>query len=178
MIEEPPTFEISYTKPFVAELRRHYRRSGRLPWLVPATRVAVPLALCGLGAWIAYPHRHHLAASGVLGDLAPLAAFLVLFVSFPWLQRLIMYSRVRKSPMGRSPVRLELTPQGVSTSMAVGSAQMTWAAFPKARQFEDGFLLFQGPRAAFWLPLGCMVAGQPADVEELLRANVADFRRA
>ena len=178
MTDEPLTFEITYTKPFVAELLRRYRRSGRIPWLVPALRVVLPLVFCGLIAWLIYLHRLHPTRNNLSRDLYPLVGGLAVFILSPWIQRWQMYSRVRKTPLGHAPIRLEMTLQGVATHTAVGDAQLTWAAFPKARQFDDGFMLFQGPRAAYWLPLRCMVSGQPTEVEELLRAHVADFRRA
>ena len=44
---EPPTFEITYARPFVGELLRRYRRSGRLASVWAALRI---VALVVLGA--------------------------------------------------------------------------------------------------------------------------------
>ena len=176
MTGQPPTFEITYSRRFVAEMLRHFQRSGPRPWLLPAVQIAVPPVLGGLAVWMAYPHRHHLASSGMVGNLCPLIACALMFIFYPHWVTLVMYSRARRLPMYRQPIRVEVTPQGLSTITTVGRSELTWAAFFKAQQFPDGFLLLQGPRARFWRPGRALVAGRPADVAALVRAHRADFR--
>ncbi|MBE7211889.1 MAG: YcxB family protein [Gluconacetobacter diazotrophicus] len=178
MTDQPPAFEFTYTRPYIAEMLRRFGRAGRLPWLGTAVRVAVPLACIVLTAWMIHAHWGHLARSHTLGNLLPVALGALACGLYPQWMCLVMYQRVRKLPMYRTPIRVELTPQGLSTTTAVGHTQLAWAAFPKARQFPDGFLLLHGPRAAFWLPLRALVAGESADAAALLGAHVADFQRA
>ena len=55
--------------------------------------------------------------------------------------------------------------------------RMEWNNFTKARRFNDGMLLFQGPHVFNWLPN--VAAVEPTTVQaanELIKANVTEYR--
>lgn len=165
-----PTFEIMLSESFAIEMFGRYYQSQ---WFA---RFVIPLRVFG-GVLFA-----SLAVIGIVVGTYISAVFLALFVPLAIfskrIENRILVWRIRKSPYMFERVRIELSPEGFTAVQAKGNAHMNWSAFTAARQFDDGFLLLQGPSQFNWLPVSAMTQGSAGEVEELLRKNIADYEYA
>lgn len=110
--------------------------------------------------------------SGVFGAIIG-----VMLLGWPidaWLMR----RRFRKSPFRDENYQFVLSDDGAHVVSQNSDTRIAWAVFTKARQFSDGFLLFQGPGLFNWLPdSAAFTPACLAEAEQLIRAHVTDFRK-
>jgi hypothetical protein len=96
-----------------------------------------------------------------------------------WLRLLNSWStrrRFRQSPSYNDDIVICLSETGMRTRSNLGETCINWKAFTKARQFPDGFLLFQGPSVFNWFPNAAAVAPFTVSVAlNLVRDQVSDF---
>lgn len=105
-----------------------------------------------------------------------LAVAIGLFVGGRWYFKKWSIAVFRKSPLNNRKIRAQLTENGVEWTTPLGASQLTWAAFTKAWEFDDGFLLQEQIRFHHWLPFAAMTEGRPEEAEDLIRRNIADFK--
>ncbi len=134
--------------------------------------VGIPL-LCALMLWHFYQEEWFLGA--MIGVLTVICPFL------PILGRYAVQEQLRKSfqqsPFRDELLRIELRDDGFHAKGDISTVDLHWSAFTKVVHFEDGFLLFQGPQVANWIPVRYLEdAAALADLEALLDANIAEHK--
>jgi hypothetical protein len=85
--------------------------------------------------------------------------------------------RLKGSPLENAIVRVWLRPDCLEFEGASTRARFPWDSFTAARFFEDGLLLFDGPRSYRWLPNTGLSGATPVEVEARVREWVADSTR-
>jgi hypothetical protein len=104
------------------------------------------------------------------------AAFGALVVGWP-VDKALLRWRFRKSPYRDDDLELTLSDEGVFIKGNTAEMRLSWSVFTKARRFEDGLLLFQGPHLFNWLPdTAAVEPTTPGALLELVRRHVNDFR--
>lgn len=164
-----PVFEFEFSEPFLIESFRRYRRTKTLaPYAVPLKAV---LGLCLAGLMIVC------VLVEIYWGAALISFFLALLVLSHRIDERQIARRFRKSPHRDDRIRFCLSAAGITITGAKSNGQANWAAFTAARRLDDGFLLFQGPEFFSWLPFKAVVEGTTEEAEELIRANVPDYKR-
>ena len=149
---------------------RRYRASGKNARFVAILKGFLGLCLVGLIVLC--------ALAKIYWGVAFIATFLTLLVFARRLDEWVIGRRFRKSPYHDEHVRIQLSTEGLTTTTTKSSAQHSWAVFTKACRLADGFLLFHVPDIFNWLPIRAITEGTAEEAEELIRANVADYKRA
>ena len=163
------TFAITYTEAFLLEALRRDSRCQKKSHRTPAKMIALGLLLAVI-----------LAVAIQTRNAFPITLLIVLVGMLPAIQLLQNRQTSRafqKSPYRNEQLLIHLSEDGFAAEGTVANQQMSWAAFTSARQFEDGFLLYQGQGVFNWLPASALTAGTVADAELLLRDHIADFER-
>ena len=93
-----------------------------------------------------------LLINGVMVGFVVLLAALVILRFSPKLETIYVRTRFAKSPYRNSDVVFTLSDSGVHVVGEYEESRLGWQLFTKARRFNDGLLLFQGPRMFSWLP--------------------------
>ena len=163
-----PTFEFTFSESFLVEMFRQYRRSRKLARYVTLFKVVLGLCLVGVIAVCLFART--------FPGACVISLFLALLVFSPRIDEWLVTKRFRKSPYHNERVRIQLSPDGLLVQCTKSTSQLGWTVFTGARRFEEGFLLFQGPGAFNWLPVNSMTEGTLEQAEELIRANVSDYK--
>jgi hypothetical protein len=72
---------------------------------------------------------------------------------------------------------MEFREDGYHATTAIANTDLSWAAFSKVVHFRDGFLLFQGPHLANWVPVRYLEDPDSlVELEALLRDMIDDHR--
>ncbi len=82
----------------------------------------------------------------------------------------------RKSPHINEHVEITLNENGFQAISSKSETKTKWSAFTKAVAFNDGFLLFQGPRFFNWLPLNKISEGNVEKLSDLIRTNIKKYK--
>ena len=83
----------------------------------------------------------------------------------------------KKSPYRDEHLTIELTDQGFHALSEKQDVKLSWSVFTKVVQFNDGFLLFQGPKWFNWIPVSSLSdSSQAAELESLLRSKIREYR--
>lgn len=131
----------------VEALKRHRsQRGGRRSWL--AFRCfGGALFLMGVVGGIVGSNYIVAVGSLVLGSL----------VIFPHkLDEFLTKHNVRNSPHCNAELTVTISEDGFRVSSLLEDSLLKWAAFTKSLIFDDGALLFQGPKVVHWIPRGAM----------------------
>ena len=102
--------------------------------------------------------------------------FGAILVGWP-IDSFVLRRRFKKSPYYNDQLIITISDQGLEAIGKSSSVRMEWNIFTKARRFNDGMLLFQGPHVFNWLPN--VAAVEPTTVQaanELIKANVTEYR--
>lgn len=161
-------FDILYSAGYLIESLKRYRltRWWRQGWRGLEFLLAMALVGCG----VFFIRAHFLVPSLIIGGL--LGALLL----GPPIDNWLIQKNFKKSPYRNDRVHVCLSEKGVIGNGAKSQTRLDWAAFTAARRFADGVLLFQGPNLFSWLPFEQMVSGGISELDELVRANIGDFR--
>jgi hypothetical protein len=82
-----------------------------------------------------------------------------------------------KEPCGNETMTIEFSESGFHAISPTQDAKLQWCAFTKVVHFQDGFLLFQGPRLVHWIPVSSISdPTQVHQLETLLAAKVAEHK--
>ncbi|RTZ59256.1 MAG: hypothetical protein DSZ32_05560 [Gammaproteobacteria bacterium] len=160
-------YKIQYTEKHLLTSIRRYRE--QVPWRRPFIKYRWPLVALfffALVLGIGYNRFVVIVASGFLGSL---------LIGWP-IDAMIAKNRFKKSPYCHDKIKITLTDRGMEASGTNSQISVDWPMFTKARRFDDGFLLFQGPHLFNWLP--DEKAESAASVKtalELVRENVVDY---
>jgi hypothetical protein len=74
-------------------------------------------------------------------------------------------------------VTVEFTESGFHALSPKQDVKFQWCVFTKVVHFQDGFLLFRGPRVAHWIPVSSIPdPTQVQELERLLAATVAEHK--
>jgi hypothetical protein len=133
--------------------------------------LAIPFALAL--ALAVYAGSKGLAAlfGGIFG--AVLGALLLGWRIDAWLIR----KRFRKSPFHNDEIAFAMSESGSHVVGRDSEVRVGWTKFTRARRFEDGLLLFQGPGYFNWLPDAAAVdATTVENAQRLARTHVQDYR--
>jgi hypothetical protein len=152
--------------PYVVEVIRHKRKARRV--LFNSIKGAV--IVFGLGLTVfAYAQ----------GDSAVAVFFIVACIVLLFAHRIDYWRAkraVRKSPFNDEIVTMNFSEEEVQMRSSQSESVLKWTVFTKAIQFDDGFLLCQGPMALTWIARTALDA--PADfatLETLLRSKIAHY---
>jgi hypothetical protein len=152
---------------YVVEAIKHKRKARRL--LFNSLKYAGVAFALGL-AIFAYTQ----------GDFAVALSFLAGCVILIFAHRIDYWRAgraVRKSPFNNETVTVIFSEEGVRMQSRQSESVLKWSVFTKAFQFEDGFLLYQGPMALTWIARAAIDdPAQFAPLETLLRSQIAEYR--
>jgi hypothetical protein len=161
-------YRFTFSEEFLITANLRYRR--QLAWRKPfyGLKGLLTFILIGLGALLAIA-----AEAWLFIPFAAIAGSLLL--GWPidsWLLR----QRFRKSPYYNDDISLSLTEEGLHGIGRTSEMRLGWALFTKARRFNDGLLLFQGPHVFHWLPDSAASSlSDLAEAERLAQVHVKDF---
>jgi hypothetical protein len=89
----------------------------------------------------------------------------------------ILRKRFRKSPFHNDEITFTVSADGSHVLGRNSEVRIGWATFTRARRFDDGLMLFQGPGVFNWLPDTAAADGAAVkNAIELARLHVKDFR--
>ncbi len=174
-VEDRPAFTarivatINFNADFFVECQRRYRRQHRERRFLLVLRVFVLI--------ITIPTVPILLWKGeifptLLCAVTPLFLFFVHHVQ-DWLAR----RSFKTSPFHDDLLTAEFTESGYHVMSSKQDVRFQWCAFTKVVHFQDGFLLFLGPRAFIWVPVSSIVdPTQVQELERLLAAKVAEHK--
>ncbi len=168
-------YRLTFTEAHYLEHFRHHRRAARRSWILKWLGIPL-LALMVLESGSSLVSE---SASHDTLDLPALYRFL-LFASlafFLWRAVPIEEKRLRKSftelPGKDGALHMVLSDAGAYVKNAVSESTINWDAYTRARMFGDGVLLSAGVSLT-WLPDEGLVAGRREELDEFLRARIAD----
>jgi hypothetical protein len=164
------TFEFILSESFLIEAFRRARRCNAFTKYAVGLKIVLGLCLLGL---ILYSLQGRL-----YGVTMVLTLFLLLLIFGYHIDERMICRRFRKSPYRDERVKMELSENGLAATGDKSNVQSSWAVITSARQFDDGFLLFQGPGVYNWLPVSAIVAGNEQEVDDLIKTHVSDYKRA
>ncbi len=162
-----PAFQYTFDESFLIETFRRYRQSRSLARFTKTLKIL--LGVCLLVLIIVSTLLMFYIAAIVL------ALFFTMLLLAVRIDDWLLTRRFRKSPYYGDCIQIDLSADGMFSEGTKSSGKVTWTVFTKARRFADGFLLFQGPQVLNWLPIKSITAGTPKQVDELIRANIADY---
>ena len=84
--------------------------------------------------------------------------------------------RSRKSPFFNEDAEITFSENGFHIITSKSEDKSQWSVFTKAVAFRDGFLLFLGPSAYFWLPLSKISEGTVEGLMDLITKNIIKFK--
>lgn len=109
-------------------------------------------------------------ATGICFAIVGVFMFFAHHVDLWWAKR-----SFQKSPFLDDVLRIEFTAEGFHAKSEKQEVKLNWSVFTKVAHFSDGFLLFQGPKMANWIPLSSLESpAQSRDLERLLREKIKD----
>ena len=161
------TFEFTFNETFfIQAIRRNRQCRMANKYAVPLKSLiaAILLAVAVLAA------RQHL-----YGVAAMLVVLVVLISLGRYDDEGPMRRRFRRHRQYNQRVTIELLEHEVRSSSDQIKKQALWTFFTKARRFEDGFLLFEGPTLIHWLPISSIVSGSEGDAHHLIASHVTDY---
>ena len=79
---------------------------------------------------------------------------------------------LRQSPYCNDEIAVTITDEGYQAKSSIQDVTFAWSVFTKAVQFNDGLLLFQGPRLFNWLPYSAIQEGTVEELEGFVRARI------
>ena len=88
-----------------------------------------------------------------------------------------MRRRFRRFWQYNQQIIIELREDEVRSTTDKVKTQVLWTIFTKARRFDDGFLLFQGPSNQYWVPINAIVTGSEEDAHQLIGAYITDYTK-
>ena len=174
-VEDRPPFSgrivasITYDADFYVECLQRYRRQHRERRFL--------LVLKGFAFIICVPGVPVLLWQGEISPalLVTVASLLLFFVANiqDWLAR----RSFQQSPFRDDLVTAEFTELGYHSTSSKVDVKFQWCDFTKVVHFQDGFLLFPGPRMFIWVPVCSIVdPTQVQELERLLAAKVAEHK--
>ena len=161
-------FELTFSEAFLLEA--HHRMHQCRTATKYATVLMFALAAIFVGLTVLALAKHVYGAA-TLG-----AAFSVLMWIAPRADEGSMRRRFKRISQYNQRIIIELLEGEVKSSSDRIKTQVHWTIFTKARRFDDGFLLFQGPLQWNWIPTGAIVAGSAEDAHQLIKAHVSDYK--
>jgi hypothetical protein len=89
----------------------------------------------------------------------------------------MLEKKFRKSPFYNDEITFSLSESGAHVRGRGSESRTGWAIFTKARRFDDGLMLFQGPNIFLWLPdTAAATAEDIAAAQNLARSQIQDYR--
>jgi len=166
---ESPTFEVTLNEAFRVGGHRRYRQARRGAWFYAALKVF-------LGVCLAVQIAFCLFIPG-MPTVFVASGFITLLAFGRSIDEWLIARAIRNSPNCGVRFRIVLSSNGYAESLARQTAEpVGWAAFTRARRFDDGFVLFRGRAMYHWLPMTALTHGSVEDAETLIRGNIADYR--
>lgn len=117
-----------------------------------------------------------LLGRGRFNPAAVFASIVATLFLFGPLNAWLVRRRFRRSPFYNEPITFALSDGGAHAVGRDSDTRIGWATFTRARRFEDGLLLFQGPGVCNWLPDSAADAATVAAAQALVRAHIRDYR--
>ncbi|MCA9214730.1 MAG: YcxB family protein [Planctomycetales bacterium] len=121
--------------------------------------------MAGFGAW---------AGGFVFAGMLAIFALVLIFAQ--QLENWLLVRKLKATPQIYGEVVILLSNEDYFAQSNAQETRLNWSVFTRALHFEDGFLLFQGPRLYHWLPFAALVnPSQIAELESLLRSKIFDY---
>jgi hypothetical protein len=106
-----------------------------------------------------------------------ISAWIVLLLFAHLLDYWLTRKAFLKSPFRDELLTIEFTESGFHATSPIQDTKLQWCVFTEVVHFQDGFLLFQGPRIFNWIPFSTISdVQQIRELEKLLRAKVEKHR--
>jgi hypothetical protein len=147
------------------------RHEQQNKWLRPIRKAKWSLGLLLIAATVLAV----LAGFGSLGAASG-AMFVILFIGRP-IELWQSCRRFRKSPFHNDEVAFSLSDGGAHIRGNSSELKVGWPIFTKARRFEDGLLLYQGPGVFNWLPdSSALDTAAILNAQAFARSKIQDYR--
>jgi hypothetical protein len=147
------------------------RYQKQIWWRLPFLGLKWILAIVFGLSFIIFAYKGYLDLAAIFGTI--LGTLLLSGLIGAWTIR----RRFRKSPFHNDEIVFSISESGSHVVGRDSEVSIGWASFTKARRFDDGLLLFQGPDAFSWLPDTAAI-NQTAigNVQQLARKHIQDYR--
>lgn len=150
-VAEPPvqvTF-VPTVDDYVHASRETLRFTGRDRWLV---RIGVPVIMGGMLAMIVADEGWRALYGSGLTYTVLLACWVLLPLAWPVLLRWIHLRQLRQNPHFNGPIAYTFTVRGVHLETPLGTSDMPWTSFVRARETREQILLFFARKTAYFVP--------------------------
>ncbi|MEM6690940.1 MAG: YcxB family protein [Planctomycetota bacterium] len=159
------TSRLLYTSEHLLETLARYR-SQRLLFNVMRWMCILGGMVCFLGSIVALLNADFAICIGA-------AAFAVFLFFARKLDDLIALRSFRHSPHRDTQLVLEFTSEGLHSSSENHDSTIKWSAFSEATLFDDGVLLYQGPKLVQWIPDESLeYSGDAEELRRLVESNL------
>lgn len=146
-----------------------YRR--QVWWRRPFQALKWVLAIPSAAGMLVFAYMGFVVPAAIFGAI--LGSLLLGWPIDAWILR----RRFRKSPYHNDEIAFTLSASGAHALGRTSEVRIDWQTFTKARRFDDGLLLFQGPALFNWLPDSAASESETASyAAELARLHVKDYR--
>jgi hypothetical protein len=115
-------------------------------------------------------------ATGDPGKACIFLAFAVGVAFSGHLDRWLIRRSLAKSPFRDDELTITFDEVGFHASSAKQDVKLRWEVFSRVAHFQDGVLLFQGPRTFNWIPFSAMAPGHAAKLDLLLREHIKQHK--
>jgi hypothetical protein len=162
-----PVATIKFDSEFLGEAMKRCRAQSQAKVLGLAIKLGALAILAPMSFWL---FRQGFRATGICFAFIGVFMFFAHHVDYWWAKR-----SFRNSPFLDDVLRIEFTAEGFHAKSEKQEVKLQWPVFTKVAHFRDGFLLFQGPKLANWIPFSSLESpGQADDLERLLREKIKD----
>lgn len=156
----------TFTPERLTDALKHYHRqrqqSLQLIWILVFLCVLIPLFGMNAVAWL-------------IESLMVLSAIFLLIA--PYIADWSARRSFRKSHFCDEEISQRFDETGLHEVSGKSDSNLAWSIFTKAVHFDDGFLLFSGPRNFRWIPTDAFAnPNQIPEFEQLLRANINEHQ--
>jgi len=162
MIAVSYTFDANY---LIESHNRFKRQRNR------RMRVIIPGALAGLCLTITSIFLIH--SREIVMGIIPILFVSIAVIAMVY-ERWSLKRQIRKLPFKGDEIEVRVSDESFDLSSSLAKTSLKWGVFTKVVHFEDGILLFESPRAYFWMPYSGLRAGNIQQLEELLRKHIPE----
>jgi hypothetical protein len=154
----------TFTPERLTDALKHYRRQVQQPhqlvWILIFFFLLIPIFGLDTVAW-------------VIESLIFLSVLLLIIA--PYVAAWFALRSFHKSPFCNEQITQRFDDTGLHETSGTSDSHFAWTTFTSAVLFDDGFLLFSGPKFFRWIPNNAFVnPNQILDFQQLVRANLDD----
>ena len=166
-----PTATIKFSPEFLVEAMKRCRAQNRARLVILVIKLVSLAILAPIALWLFLQGYH---STGIGFALVSVFMFYAQHLDFWWAKH-----SFRKSPYLNDVLAIEFSEGGFHARSPKQDVKLQWSVFTKVVHFKDGFLIFQGPGAANWIPISSLGdSAQAIELEMLLREKVREHKTA